>query len=81
MVCAGFAEYVEAEVAAGFGPLVVLFSEHGADEADQGIPVGKDADDVGAAGGSLCSSVPGWVVRPDSAPHLFRGMLPTEIVT
>jgi len=40
---------VEAEVAAAFDPLVVLFGEDGADEAVQGVAVGEDADDVGAA--------------------------------
>jgi hypothetical protein len=34
VVGAGFAEDVEAEVAAGFGPFVVLFGQHRADEAD-----------------------------------------------
>ena len=33
MVAAGFAEDVDVEVAAWFGPFVVLFSDHGADEA------------------------------------------------
>ena len=33
LVAAGFAEDVDVEVAAWFGPFVVLFSEHGADEA------------------------------------------------
>ena len=37
----GPAEDVEAEVAAAFGPFVVLFGEDGADEADQRIAVGK----------------------------------------
>jgi hypothetical protein len=31
------------------GSFVVLLGEHGADYADQGGPVGKDADDVGGA--------------------------------
>jgi hypothetical protein len=48
LVGSGFAEDVEAEVAPGFGPFVVLFDEDGADEADQGAAVGEDADDVGA---------------------------------
>jgi len=25
-----------------------LFGQHGADESDQGVAVGKDADDIGA---------------------------------
>ena len=46
---AAFGEDVQADVAAHLGPFVVLLGEHGADQADQGGPVGKDADDVGAA--------------------------------
>ena len=42
-------EDLEADVAALFGPLVVLLGEHGADGPDQGVAVGEDADDVGAA--------------------------------
>jgi hypothetical protein len=30
------------------GPFVVLFEQHGADEADDGVLVREDADDVGA---------------------------------
>jgi hypothetical protein len=37
---AGAGEEVEAEVAAAFGPFVVLFGEDCADEADQGVAVG-----------------------------------------
>src|SRR4051812_40528339 len=39
-------EEVEAEVAAAFGPFVVLFGQDGADEAGQGGAVGEDPDDV-----------------------------------
>jgi len=46
---AGSGEGIEPEVAASLGPLVVLFGEDGADEADQSVAVGEDADDVGAA--------------------------------
>jgi len=46
---AGAGEDVEAEVAAAFGPFVVLFGQDRADEADQGVAAGEDADDVGAA--------------------------------
>src|SRR3712207_9370644 len=42
-------EDVEAEVAAAFGPFVVLLGQHGADQADQRVAVGEDADHVGAA--------------------------------
>jgi hypothetical protein len=45
---AGAGEDVEAEVAAAFGPFVVLFGQDGADEADEGVAVGEDADDVGS---------------------------------
>ncbi len=48
-VQAAFGEDVEAEVAAAFGPFVVLLGQDGADEADQGVSVGEDADGVGAA--------------------------------
>jgi hypothetical protein len=44
---AGAGEYVEAEVAASFGPLVVLLGQDRADEPDQGVAAGEDADDVG----------------------------------
>ncbi len=42
-------EDLEADVAALLGPFVVLFGEDCDDEADEGGPVGEDADDVGAA--------------------------------
>ena len=48
----GPGEDVESEVAAAFGPFVVLFGEDGADEPDDAGAVGEDADDVGAGGGS-----------------------------
>ena len=46
---AGSFEDLEAEVAAALDPLVVLLGEDGADEAGQGVAVGEDPDDVGAA--------------------------------
>jgi hypothetical protein len=46
---AGLGEDVEAEVAASFDPVVVLLGQDGSDEADQGVAVGEDPDDVGAA--------------------------------
>jgi hypothetical protein len=45
----GSGEDVEPEVAAAFGAFVVLLGEDGADEADDRVPVGEDADHVGAA--------------------------------
>jgi len=38
----------EVAQAAAFDPFVVLFSQHGADQTDDGRAVGEDADDVGA---------------------------------
>lgn len=48
----GSGEDIEAEVAAAFGPFVVLFGGQGADEADQRIAVREDPDDVRCGGGS-----------------------------
>jgi hypothetical protein len=50
-------EDVEAEVAAAFGPFVVLLGQHGADEADQGIAAGEDPD------GSCPSECPSRAAR------------------
>src|SRR5918998_6010793 len=68
---AGAGQDVEAEVAASFGPLVVLLSEDGADQADQGVAVGEDPDDVGAATDLTVQPFAG-IVRPDLAPQLLR---------
>ncbi len=70
LIGSGFAEDVQAEIAAGFGPFVVLFGQHGADEADQGVAVGEDTDDVGAPADLFVESFLG-VVRLDLAPDLF----------
>lgn len=40
-VRAGLGEDVEAEIAASFSPFIGLIGQHGADEADDRIPVGK----------------------------------------
>jgi hypothetical protein len=48
----------------------VLFGQDGADEADQGTPIGEDPDDVGAAANLLVEPFLG-VVGPDLAPDLF----------
>jgi len=42
-------DQLEAEVAALFGPFVVLLGQDGADQAGDRVAVGEDADDVGAA--------------------------------
>jgi hypothetical protein len=46
----GAGQDVESEVAAAFDPVVVLFGQDGSDEADRGVAVGEDADDIGAEG-------------------------------
>ena len=48
-VQAAFAEDVEAEVAASFCSFVGLFGEDGADETNDRVAVGEDADRVGSA--------------------------------
>ena len=68
---AGAGEDVEAEVAAAFGPFVVLLGQDGADEADQGVAAGEDPDDVGAAADLAVQPLLG-VVGPDLPPELFR---------
>ncbi len=45
-LCTG--EDVQSEVAAAFGPIVMLFGQDRSDEADDRAAVGEDADDVGA---------------------------------
>ena len=67
---AATAEDVEAEVAAAFGPLVVLLGEDGADETDDRVAVGEDPDNVGAPS-DLAVEPLGWVVGPDLAPDLL----------
>jgi hypothetical protein len=44
----GAGQDLEAEVAASFGPFVVLLGEDGAGQADEGVAAGEDPDDVGA---------------------------------
>jgi len=58
---AGSGQGVEAAVAAAFDPVVVLFGEDGTDEADQGVAVGKDADDVGAAADFAVEAFAGYL--------------------
>ena len=48
----------------------MLFGQDGADEADQRVAVGEDADDVGAPPDLLVEPFLG-VVRPDLAPDLL----------
>ena len=48
----GFAaggEDFQSHVAAGFGPFIVLLGQHRADQADDGVAAGEDADHVGPA--------------------------------
>ena len=67
---AGAGQDVEAEVAAAFGPFVMLLGEDGADEADQGVAAGEDPDDVGAASDPAVEPFLG-VAGPDLAPELL----------
>src|SRR4051795_7631848 len=74
-------EDVEAEVVAFFGPFVVLLGEHGADQPDEGVAVGEDADDVGAPADLAVeplvvgvdpgrgASLAGWSVSPGRPPR------------
>ena len=68
---AGTGEDVEAEVAASFGPFVVLFGKDGANEADQRVAAGEDADHVGAAADLPVQPLL-RVVAPDLPPEFFR---------
>ena len=47
-----------------------MFGEDGADEAEDGVAVGEDADDVGAAADLPVEAFVG-VVGPDLAPDLL----------
>src|SRR3954449_10437656 len=55
---------------AAFSPFVALLGEHGADQADQRVAVGKDADHVGAPADLAVEPLAG-VVGPDLPPDLF----------
>src|SRR6476659_1859658 len=61
-------EQLEAEVAPLLGPLVVLLGQDGADEPDNGLAIGKDADDIGAAADLAVEPLVG-IVGPDLAPN------------
>ena len=65
-----FVDRLDAHVAAGDGPLVVLLGQDRADQADDGGAVGEDADDVGAAADLLVEPLE-RVVLPDLAPVLL----------
>ena len=67
-LCSG--QDVKAEVAAAFGPFVVLFGQDGAGEADDAVAVGEDADDVGAASDLAVEPFVG-VVGPNLSPEFF----------
>ncbi len=47
----------------------MLLAEHGADQADEGVTVGEDADDVGAPADFAIEPL-GGVVAPDLPPDL-----------
>ena len=54
----------------GLGPYVVLLGQHRADQPDECVSVGEDADDVGAPA-DLAVEPLGGVVRPDLALKLL----------
>ena len=58
-------EDFQAHIAAGLGPFVVLLGQHRADQADDGLAAGEDADHVGAAADLL--------VQPFLYPALVGG--------
>jgi hypothetical protein len=72
-VDAAAGEDLKPEVAATLGPLVGLFSQHGSDEADDGVAGREDPDCVGAAP-DLSVEPLGGVVGPDLGPHILGGM-------
>jgi len=49
----------------------VLLGEHGTDQAEKGVAVGKDADQVGAPA-DLAVEPLGGIVRPDLPPDFLR---------
>jgi hypothetical protein len=67
---AGAGQNVEGEVAASFGPFAVLLGQDGADEADEGVAVGEDPDDVGAPADFAVQPLLG-IAGPDLAPDLL----------
>jgi hypothetical protein len=65
------AEDFGSHVAPLLDPFVALLGQDGADEADDGVAAGEDADDVGAAADFLVQAFLG-VVGPDLLPD-FAG--------
>jgi hypothetical protein len=64
-------EYFQAHVAARFGPFVILLGQHRADQADDRVAAGEDADHVGPPANFLIEALL-RVVRPDLPPD-FAG--------
>jgi hypothetical protein len=67
-------EDFQAHVAAGFGPFVVLLGQHRANQADDGVAAGEDADHVGAPADVLVQPFL-RVVAPDLPPDLAGKVL------
>jgi hypothetical protein len=67
----GAGKDVESEVAAAFGPFVVLLGQQGSDEPDDVGSVGEDADHLGTTSDLLVEPLLG-VVRPDLSPDLLE---------
>lgn len=75
LVCAGqcrsgAGEDLEAKISAAFNPFVVLFGQHGPDQADDGGPVGEDAHDISPAP-NLSIEALLRIIRPNLAPDLL----------
>jgi hypothetical protein len=68
---AAASEDFRAHIAAGLGPFVVLLCQDRADEAQDGVAGGEDADHIGAA--DFLVQVLLRVVGPDLAPDLAGG--------
>ena len=67
----GAGQDVQAEVAAAFGPFVVLLGQDRPDQADDGVAVREDTDNVCAPADFAVEAFVG-VVGPDLPPDLLR---------
>jgi hypothetical protein len=65
-------EDFHAHIAAGLGPFIVRLSQHRADQADDSVAAGEDADHVGPPARLLVQPLL-RVVGPDLPPHLAGG--------
>ena len=73
LMLADFVDGFQGLVSPCDGPLVVLFEHQGADQADDGGLVGKDADDVGPARDLLVEAFEGSCGGQSGAMILGQG--------